>query len=108
MFSAVELRKNHCAGSGGREVADVPNLVIRPGPRIPARDQSLIHLRHGCERPTCNVEDAVIAEMGIAGEEHAPRFLPACLFWPPIVAFRGRLRNLGAAKCGLAACTSAP
>jgi hypothetical protein len=57
-----------------RDVAEVPDLVPRPDRRIPVRGQRAIHFGDVGKRALADVEHAVVAEMGVAGEEdHAAR-----------------------------------
>ena len=53
-----------------REIAEMPDLVLRSHERVPAHDQPLVHLGDGAVRARIEVEHPVIAEMGIAGEEY--------------------------------------
>ena len=49
----------------------MPDHVLRADRGVPARDERLVHLGNGRERPVRNVDRAVVAEMRVGGEEYA-------------------------------------
>jgi hypothetical protein len=71
MLGPVEaLQKPLRRVAAAREVAEVPNFVLLPHDRIPSFDEVRIHFRDRRERPLVNIDRTMIAEMGVAGEEH--------------------------------------
>ncbi len=57
-------------GSGAaRDVAEMPDDVVRPDGRVPAIDQQRVHFRHRREGTFVDIDRTMVAEMGVAGEE---------------------------------------
>src|SRR5271168_3101195 len=53
-----------------REVAEMPDVVIRPDRFVPSRDERLVHRRDRRERPAIEPQRAAMPEMRVAGEEY--------------------------------------
>jgi hypothetical protein len=52
-----------------REVAQMPDGVVDPDPRIPARDQGFVHLLNVLERAVAELNDSGVIPMRIRCEE---------------------------------------
>src|SRR5712671_4886351 len=73
MLAAVkptEEISNHFPSLANGEIAEMPNIVIRPDRLVPALHDSLVHHRDRRERPAIESQGAAMAKMRVAGEEN--------------------------------------
>ena len=60
----TRMRSRRCIST------EVPDLIAWRHDSVPALDQRLVHLERARERPLVDVDGAMIAEVGVSGEEH--------------------------------------
>jgi hypothetical protein len=62
-------------GIADGEIAEMPDLVLRPDGFVPARDEMFVHFGDRVERAAIHEDHPMVAEMRVAGEKDRHHFL---------------------------------